>query len=247
MTRLQTHIEAERPVTVVRFGGPFDLADASTVWNLLVKLLADQPDALVIDLSSVAVDDPQVLLVFGALARRAGIWPGVPVIVVAPDADLRTALHRQAVDRRLAVCAQRGEALVLAHGAPVPARLRESLLPDPGAARHARDLATEACLRWELPHLVTPASIITSELVTNGVRHAGTPLELALARTARYLHLAVRDGDPRPAVRREPGQFAVAGRGLLIVERTALSWGSTRVQSGKVVWATLAADARLAG
>src|SRR5436305_4715974 len=85
MTRLQLEIEAERPVTVVRFVGALDLAGAANVWNVLVKLLADQPDAFVIDLAAVAVDDAQVLLMFGALARRAGVWPGVPVILVAPD------------------------------------------------------------------------------------------------------------------------------------------------------------------
>ena len=242
MTRLQLEIEAERPVTVVRFVGALDLAGAANVWNVLVKLLADQPDAFVIDLAAVAVDDAQVLLMFGALARRAGVWPGVPVILVAPDPAVRAALHRQAVDRQAAVCARHGEALVLAHGAPVPARLRESLLPEPGAARQARDVATEACLRWELGWLVRPASIIASELVTNGVRHAGTPLELLLARTARYLHVAVRDEDPRPAVRQDPAPSAVSGRGLLIVEETAMSWGCAPAQTGqtgKVVWATL--------
>jgi hypothetical protein len=183
-----------------------------------------------------------VLLLFGAVARRAGVWPGVPVILVAPDPGLRQALHRQAVDRQLAVCADREEAMVLAHGAPLPIRLREPLLPDPGAARHARDLATEACLRWGLTSLVAPASIIASELVTNAVRHAGTPLELVLARTPRYLHIAVRDRDPQPAVLQHPSRLAAGGRGLLIVQGTALSWGSTPARDGKVVWATLAAD-----
>ncbi len=244
MTRLNSKIESARPVTVVRFGGPLELASAAIAWNLLVKVLAEQPDALVVDLSSITIDDPQVLLVFGALARRAGVWPGVPVILVAPDADLRLALHHHAVDRQLAVCAGRGEAIVMARSAPLPLRLRESLLPDPGAARHARDLATEACVRWRLPDLVPAASIIASELVTNAVRHAGTPLELVLARTERYLHIAVRDQDPRPAVLQRPTLLATGGRGLMIVQRTALSWGSTPAQDGKVVWATLSAGDR---
>ena len=244
MNRLHSEIASTGPVAVVRLDGPFELLGAGAVWHLLVKLLADQPDALVVDLSAVTFDDPQVLLLFGALARRAGIWPGIPVILVAPDPGQRTALHRQAVDRQVAVCASRDEAMVLAHGAPQPLRLHESLLPIPGAARRGRDLATEVCLRWQLPDLVGPASIIASELVTNAVQHAGTPLVLMLARTSRYLHVAVRDNDPRPAVLRHPSLLATAGRGLLIVQRTALSWGSSPAQDGKVVWATLVADDR---
>jgi len=242
MTRLHSEVHSTRPVTVVRLDGALDLFKGASVWNLLIKLLAEQPDAMVVDLTSVVVDDPQALLLFGALARRAGVWPGVPVILVAPDAGMRTALHRQAVDRQLAVCAEHGEAMVLAHGAPAPLRLRESLLPDPGAARDARNIATEVCLRWHLPHLVAAASIIASELATNAVRHAGTPFDLLLARTGRYLHIAVRDQDPRPAVMQSPSLLATHGRGLLLVQRSALSWGSTPAGSGKVVWATLLAE-----
>jgi anti-sigma regulatory factor (Ser/Thr protein kinase) len=242
MTRLHSELDSTRPVAVVRLRGPLELVDAPAAWNLLVKLLADQPDAMVVDLSALTVEDPQALLMFGALARRAGVWPGVPVILVAPTAGLRDPLKRQAVDRQVAICGTRDEAMVLAHGAPLPLRLRESLLPDPGAARQARDLATEACLRWQLPDLVGSASIISSELVTNAVRHAGTPMVLSLARTARYLYIAVRDQDPRPAVLQPPDLLATSGRGLLIVQRTALSWGSAPAHTGKVVWATLLAE-----
>jgi hypothetical protein len=241
MTRLQCHIESTCPITVVRFAGALRLAAAPTAWTTLVKLLSDQPDALVVDLSEIVLDDAQALLVFGALAYRASLWPGVPVILAVPDGDLRAALRRHAIEREVAICAEREEALVLAHGAPVPRRLVEHLEPVVGAARRGRDLATEACLRWQAPELVSPASIIASELVTNAVRHAGTPFELSLARTTRYLHIAVRDQDPSPAVRQDAEALATRGRGLIIVDRTALSWGSTPAQTGKVVWATLAA------
>jgi anti-anti-sigma regulatory factor len=244
MTRLRSDIECARPVAVVRLSGALDVMNVATAWDLLVKLLAEQPDALVIDASEVRIEDTQVVIMFGAVARRAGVWPGVPVILVAPDQAMRDALHRQAVDRQLAVCADRDEALLLADGAPMPLRLREPLPPNPGAARQARDLITEACLRWDLPGLVAPASIIASELVSNGVRHAGTPLELALARTARYLHIAVRDSNPRPALLQHPSRLSAGGRGLLIVQGTALTWGSTPTPNGKVVWATLGTDPR---
>src|SRR6266545_1535398 len=81
-------------------------------------------------------------------ARLASLWPGVPVILAAPGPEMHAALHRQAIDRQLAVCADPAEALVLAHGAPAPPRLRESMQPSPGAARRGRDMVTEACLRW---------------------------------------------------------------------------------------------------
>jgi anti-anti-sigma regulatory factor len=239
MPRLRCDLEADGLVAIARIAGTLGLADAPIAWNLLVKLLADQPDALLVDLSGLECDDANALFVFGALARRASLWPGVPVVLSAPDPLLRRSLARHGVDRVVAVCVSREEARVLTSGAPSPPRLRLALQPVPGAARRGRDLVTEACLRWSAPQLIAPASVVASELVTNAVRHAGTPFELSLAHTPRYLHVAVRDGDPRPAVRQEGELLALGGRGLQIVERTALRWGSTPAQYGKVVWATL--------
>jgi anti-anti-sigma regulatory factor len=241
MPRLRCDLDANGPVAIAHMAGALGLADAPMAWSTLVKLLADQPDALLIDLDGLRCDDAKALFVFGALARRASLWPGVPVVLSAPDPELRRNLARHGVDRVVAVCEHREEAAVLTSGAPTPPRLRLALEPVPGAARRGRDLVTEACLRWSTAHLIGPASIVASELVTNAVRHAGTPFELSLAHTPRYLHVAVRDDDPRPAIRQEGELLATGGRGLRIIEQTALCWGSTPAQYGKVVWATLAA------
>ncbi len=244
MSRLRCELESDGQVSVARLDGRLGLADTPVAWNALVKVLVEQPDALLIDLSTVTYDDAKALLVFGALARRAGLWPGVPVIVSAPQPGLRGEMHRTGLDRLVAVCSTSHEARVLAHCAPVPPRLRLAMLPQPGAARRARDLATEACLRWDHSELVAPASVVASELVTNAVKHAGTPFELTFAHTPRYLHVSVRDDDPRPAVRQNGPLLALGGRGLQIVEQSTLTWGSTPAQYGKVVWATLSATAR---
>jgi len=96
------------------------------------------------------------------------------------------------MDQSIAVCADRDEALLLADGSPAPQRIRAALEPVPGAARRGRDLAGEACVRWRIPELLIPVSIVTSELVSNAVQHAGTPFELSFAATPDYLRVAVR-------------------------------------------------------
>jgi anti-anti-sigma regulatory factor len=240
MTRLHTQIESTGPIAVVRLIGAVDATTVATAETTVTEALTDQPDALLLDLSEVSCAEPAGLLAFSALARRARLWSGVPVILHAPDPVLHLMLTGQAVDRTTAVCVDRTAALVLARCAPTPYRLREAMQPVPGAARRARDLATEACLVTQAPELVGSASIVTSELVANAVRHAGTPFELTLTRTPSYLHIGVRDEDCRPAVRLDPDPDASTGRGLLVVEQTASSWGSTPAQHGKVVWAALA-------
>jgi hypothetical protein len=121
--------------------------------------------------------------------------------------------------------------------------VRDDLLPLAGAARHARNLATEACLRWDLPHLVGPASLVVSELVSNVVEHAHTMMSLRLTLWDRYLYIAVRDGSTIEPGR--PGQLSpeqLRGRGLHLVGSTAHSWGCLPTDGGKVVWASLLID-----
>ncbi len=240
MTRLQTLIQSDGPVAVVRLVGTVDQVTMPTAEAALTQVLTIDPDVLLLDLAEASCPDPPALRGFAALARRAGLWPGVPVILYVPDPSLRTMLSPDSVNGSITVCADRDAALTLAGCTPPPYRLRVSMQPVPGAARRGRDLTTEACLRSQAAELVIPASIVASELVTNAVRHAGTPFELSLIRTLRYLHIGVYDEDARPAVRQHPDPEAASGRGLLIVEQTASSWGCSPAQHGKVVWAALA-------
>jgi len=72
------------------------------------------------------------------------------------------------------------------------------------------------------------------------VLHAGTAIDLTLRFVAPYLHIAVRD-QGRGEVRLVGvlDDSAEHGRGLLLVDALAASWGAHVPQCGKVVWATL--------
>jgi anti-sigma regulatory factor (Ser/Thr protein kinase) len=239
MTRLQCQIESTFPVAVVRFVGTLVAHTAPLLWSAALRYLADQPDVLVFDLDGLAMPEPDALSVFPALAHRASVWPGIALIACTSSAGAQELLSQQAVDKALPICPTRDEAMLLASGSPLPRRLVAELQPAVGAARQARDVATEACVRWGTPALAPRASIVTSELVANGVRHAGTPMTLTVSRTLKYLHIAVRDASTDPPVRRYPDPLSTSGRGLMIVEGTAMSWDFTQMGDGKVVWATL--------
>jgi anti-sigma regulatory factor (Ser/Thr protein kinase) len=110
-----------------------------------------------------------------------------------------------------------------------------------GAPRHARDLATVACLRWNLPHLAGPAALVVTELVSNVIDHAGTMCTLRFTLLRDYLTMSVRDGSPAEPVRPEQvPPTALRGRGLMIVDSIAHCWGWRPNDGGKVVWASLA-------
>lgn len=80
------------------------------------------------------------------------------------------------------------------------------------------------------------AVLLASELVTNGVLHGRTALQLGVVRTADLLLVAVGDANPQPPVPRAQDDEATGGRGLLLVSALADDHGVTTHQGGKSVW-----------
>ncbi len=236
----KTDFDGSYLVAVV--SGSLGLADVAGLHLKLLKALAEQPSVLIVDLAEVTVTEPLALAVLTAVNRQSARWPGTPVLFTCPPSAIRDLLARPAYLRLSvfdSVAAARDHADADPH-LVVPA-ISDELLPLAGAARHGRNLATEACLRWELPHLVGPACLIASELITNAVEHANTMMTMRLSLRSRYLTLAVRDGSPiQPILPAEPPPTnGVGGRGLLLVDSVAHSWGFVPSADGKVVWASL--------
>ncbi|MER0445962.1 ATP-binding protein [Streptomyces sp. Edi4] len=96
---------------------------------------------------------------------------------------------------------------------------------------------------WGLPHLVEPAQLCATELVTNVITHVGrqTPTTLAVSMSGRSLRIEVID----PAAcalptRREAGTDDESGRGLVLVEALSERWGVVLRADRKVTWCELA-------
>jgi hypothetical protein len=234
-------VDGDGAELVATLTGTLGLADAAPVRTQLFKCLAEQPDALFVDLAALLVEDPLALAVFAAVNRQAARWPGIPVLYCAPSPPVRRMLADGAY-RRLPVAASvaRARETVRADGHSMPS-LTDELLPVSGAARQARNIATEACGRWDLPDLIAPASVIAGELVTNVVDHASTMATLRISLRQRFVTISVRDGSTEEPRRVAPGP--VGGRGLMLVEAMAHSWGWLPVDGGKVVWASLSRSA----
>lgn len=245
-SRIDFQVEDTSPVTVVRLSGPLDMTTTRPVHDALQQCLATQPAALVVDMATVRVRQPLALSVFAAVARQASVWPDVPVLLCGTERESVDWLAETGAGRRVRVRASRAEALREALGEAdrrtATPRVRTCLQPVAQACRWARDLADETCQRWGLPDLIAPTRLVLSELVTNAVRHANTPMEVTLTLRRPYLHVAVADGnrDPLQSARRPPST-AEGGRGLLLVREMAQRWGWLPAGSGKVVWALLPA------
>lgn len=92
------------------------------------------------------------------------------------------------------------------------------------------------------PHLADTARTLVSEVVTNAVRHTGTPtIRLETAVLADGVRVAVYDDGPAGLLLpSEAAQDSEGGRGLLLVQALAHTWGVGPAYSpdrnGKHVW-----------
>ena len=120
------------------------------------------------------------------------------------------------------------------HGFRVP------LATGPAAAGEARRRVRAAIRSWPVPVDLGVALLLTSELVTNAVRHeAGQAVMLVISCSRGRLRVDVHDtARTLPAVADVPAD-AESGRGLLLVETLSDEWGFYRTAAGKAVYFTL--------
>jgi anti-sigma regulatory factor (Ser/Thr protein kinase) len=124
---------------------------------------------------------------------------------------------------------------------------RVRLATGPAAPAEARRRVRDAIRSWRVPVDLDAALLLTSELVTNAVRHeAGQGAQavvLAIASSRGRLRVDVHDTScSLPAVAEVPAD-AETGRGLLLVETLSDEWGFYRTPAGKAVYFTLASEA----
>jgi GAF domain-containing protein/anti-sigma regulatory factor (Ser/Thr protein kinase) len=104
----------------------------------------------------------------------------------------------------------------------------------------------EARLGYLPAEVAECASLLTSELVTNAVLHASTPLSVTLHLLSDRIRIDVADGSPVVPAIKEYGPDAATGRGLTLFTTLASDWGVHTVPGGKIVWFELPVDVPLA-
>nr|BFE77314.1 hypothetical protein GCM10020092_106150 [Actinoplanes digitatis] len=109
----------------------------------------------------------------------------------------------------------------------------------------ARALVRTVLEEAGLDALVNEALLLTTELSTNAVVHAGTELDIEVEADTGGLTVTVTDFAPGPVEqlavgprndKTEIGEVAERGRGLLLVDHFASRWGTVHEGSGKGVW-----------
>ncbi|MEV0647660.1 SpoIIE family protein phosphatase [Phytomonospora sp. NPDC050363] len=121
----------------------------------------------------------------------------------------------------------------------VNARRRLRLPADHQSPAAARALVREVLVEAGFTDLLDEAMLLTTELSTNGVVHAGTDLDVEVTADDDGVTVTVTDfrgGPLEPLSTEPPDEMAEHGRGLLLVDRFATAWGTTHDATGKGVW-----------
>ncbi len=118
---------------------------------------------------------------------------------------------------------------------------RIRLTAGPAAAAEARSQVRAAIYAWDAPVDPSAAVLLTSELVTNAIRHeTSDTITLAITCSCGELRVDVHDSSYSLPVVLEAAAEAEAGRGLMLVATLSDEWGFYRTPAGKAVYFTLA-------
>ncbi|MFF7854490.1 SpoIIE family protein phosphatase [Streptomyces sp. NPDC007904] len=111
---------------------------------------------------------------------------------------------------------------------------------EPERVAVARQQLRELLHDWSSPDQVDSAVLLLSETLTNVLVHTDADAlllaEVTGGRGGRRMRIEVTDaGDDLPHLRR-PGELASSGRGLVLIELLAHSWGVDPRGEGKSIW-----------
>ncbi|WP_179817442.1 SpoIIE family protein phosphatase [Allostreptomyces psammosilenae] len=138
-------------------------------------------------------------------------------------------------------------------GTVITARTRAVFEPVGRSVAAARSYVRDTLRGWAPEQVVDDAVVLTSELVTNAVVHAGTAAEVVCLRSPASVRVEVVDRHPERVV---PARALTAsdvdpdsegGRGLMLCQALAASWGVEYAADRKCIWFRLDLPEQLPG
>jgi anti-sigma regulatory factor (Ser/Thr protein kinase) len=145
-----------------------------------------------------------------------------------------------------------GSAPVTSHPRRSGEALADAVIPlGVGAPALARNVVLRCLGGRVAPSVIRDAELLVSELVTNSVRHSGSPagadVVVRVSLAAGACRLEVEDpGRGSAFASRPPDSAAVTGMGLNLVRMLSERWGVVRSHDAPTcVWAQLAREPRV--
>jgi anti-anti-sigma factor len=228
---------------VLALSGDLDIAAAPQVQRAVLKCLAEQPDAVICDLTNVHRIDPVCATVFAAIAHRpTSPWPDTSLLLCCLRPAVAVVLRQHGVPRILPIYHTLDEAVTHARSRPLFLRERLRLVPTLEAIDTAQWFVGQVCQRRQLDELAGIAQSVIGEVTADAVLYEPIGIdviELRVELRATGLLLAVHGAPSRPTTT-EADRHGDPGSGLELVRRVAQAWGvRQRADGGRVVWCVL--------
>lgn len=119
------------------------------------------------------------------------------------------------------------------------------LLAHPSSVAAARKVVRDVLSVARRDDLVETAQLLVSEVVTNALVHAATPIDFRASVGDAGLRVEVTDGSTQAPAPRSYGAMAGTGRGLRLLQQLVDHWGTLARPDGKTVWFELDSGKRL--
>ncbi|MEU6658677.1 SpoIIE family protein phosphatase [Streptomyces sp. NPDC046821] len=135
----------------------------------------------------------------------------------------------------------------------ITARAAATFEPVGRSVATARAFVRDTLQGWGFPDIIDDAVVLTSELVTNAVVHAGTSAEVLVLRTDDGVRIEVSDRYPEREIPLQHSAVHMSspdregGRGLQLCAALATRWGVDYTPTHKLVWFQLALPQRSVG
>ncbi|MFH8655048.1 SpoIIE family protein phosphatase [Streptomyces afghaniensis] len=135
----------------------------------------------------------------------------------------------------------------------ITARAAASFEPVGRSVASARSFVRDTLQGWGFADIVDDAVVLTSELVTNAVVHAGTSADLLCLRSDEGVRIEVADRYPEREIPLQASAINMGspdregGRGLQLCAALAGRWGVEYTPTHKTVWFRLDLPARTVG
>lgn len=111
--------------------------------------------------------------------------------------------------------------------------------------RTVRRAVVELVTRCRANVDASEVSLLADEVTSNALRHAGGATQVVIYGSADHVYVEVSDDSPVLPTPLQPTPYQDRGRGLLLLERLASSWGVDPLPTGgKTVWFELRSTRR---
>jgi DNA-binding NarL/FixJ family response regulator len=216
------------------------VAEAATAEDAVTEVNRSSPDVILLDLMLAGRDGLELL---PTLRDRC---PGAQIVVLSglPRNEFEFAVSAGGavgyLEKDISPLALPDALLAVAGVLDVVSevldRASANLDHHPSSPGTARRFVAEVLRRWQCEDALGAVELAVSELVTNAIVHASSSVDITVSLRPRDVRVDVVDrGSGRPQIRTQ-AETGDSGRGLVIVQSLATSWGIDEGPGWKSVW-----------